>query len=346
MKLSVLDQSPISEGSSAADALRNTIDLARHAENLGYTRYWVAEHHGMEMLASSAPEVLLARIGAETRHIRIGSGAILLPHYSPFKVAESFRTLHALYPDRIDLGIGRAPGGTQAEARALRKGQNLNIDDFPDKLLELRSFLRGDFPPEHAYGKLRVSPEAPGAPELWLLGSSTWSASAAAKLGLPYAFAHFIDPQFTRAALDLYHAEFEPSPTLTEPRALVALGVICADTNAEAERLAASPRALLRRFRTFPRAGGFVQPPEIASDELSTGLDPIVFETGEWNRYVVGSPEKVRSQLTTMAKELSVDEVMAVTIVYSHSARRRSYELLAEAFSMPATGSAAAKRTA
>jgi alkanesulfonate monooxygenase SsuD/methylene tetrahydromethanopterin reductase-like flavin-dependent oxidoreductase (luciferase family) len=127
---------------------------------------------------------------------------------------------------------------------------------------------------------------------------------------------------------------------------LVALGVICADTNAEAERLAASPRALLRRFRTFPRAGGFVQPPEIASDELSTGLDPIVFETGEWNRYVVGSPEKVRSQLTTMAKELSVDEVMAVTIVYSHSARRRSYELLAEAFSMPATGSAAAKRTA
>jgi luciferase family oxidoreductase group 1 len=345
MRLSVLDQSPVSEGSSPAQALRNTIELARLADELGYERYWIAEHHGMETLASTAPEILLARIGAETKRIRLGSGAILLPHYSPFKVAETFRMLHALYEGRIDLGLGRAPGGTQAEARALRKGLDPRIDDFPERLLELLAFLRKEFPADHPFRNLRVSPDMPGGPEVWLLGSSTWSASAAAKLGLPYAFAHFIDPQYTREALDIYRAEFQPSSTLAEPKALVALGVICAPTDTEAERLAASSRAILRRFRTFPRSGGLIPTPSDALAELSSGLDPLIFETGEWRRYAVGSPQSVRDQLTAMTTALGLHEVMAVTIVHGHEERIVSYRLLAEVFGLTSAMSLQAAST-
>lgn len=335
MKLSIVDQSPVSEGSTAAEALQNTIELARLADRLGYERYWVAEHHAMETLACPAPEILIARLGAETKRIRIGSGGILLPHYSPLKVAEVFRMLHALYPDRVDLGIGRAPGGTRLEAHALRRDRTVPPrDDFPEQLVELLAFLEGDFSPDHSFGKIKVSPSMPGGPEVWLLGSSEWSASAAAQLGLPYAFAHFIDPQSTRAAIELYRAEFTQARALKQPNTILALGAVCAETEEEARRLHASARALLRRFRQFPREPGPVPRPEEALKELSSGLDPDIFETGEWRRYVVGSPETVRAQLLDIAAQLHVQELMIVTIVHDHRARLRSYELLAEVFDL------------
>ncbi|MDQ2774610.1 MAG: LLM class flavin-dependent oxidoreductase [Acidobacteriota bacterium] len=332
MKLSIVDQSPVSEGSTPADALRNSIELGRLADRLGYERYWIAEHHGMDTLASPAPEILIARIAAETSRIRVGSGAVLLPHYSPLKVAEVFRMLHALYPDRIDLGVGRAPGGTALEARALRKGLSADVDTFPDDLLELLAYLENGFPPGHPFGKIKVAPQMPGGPEVWLLGSSPWSATAAAQLGSPYAFAHFIDPQYTRQAIERYRSEFHSSERLKNPRVILALGALCAETEEEARHLAASARALLRRFRTFPRAGGLVPTAEQAIEELSTGLDPSVFESGEWPRYAVGTAARLREKLSNIADELKVDEMMIVTIVHSHNARLRSYELLAKAF--------------
>lgn len=332
MRLSVLDQSPVSSGSTPAEALRNSIELARLADRLGYERYWIAEHHATQTLASPAPEILIARLGAETARIRVGSGGVMLPHYSPLKVAEQFRMLHALYPDRVDLGIGRAPGGAPLETFALRR-ERLDTpppDDFPDQLVELIGFLHHDFAPRHPFSRIRVSPAMPGAPPVWLLGSSLWSASAAAQLGLPYAFAHFISPEPTRAAIELYRSRFQPSRTLAAPRAIVALGALCAETDAEASRLGASVRLMGRRLRQ-----GDLRPVptvEEAERELAAP-DPFPRgDGGEWPRHVFGSPDTVRERLTAMAGALGIDELMIVTIVHDHGARLRSYELLADAF--------------
>lgn len=334
----MLDQSPVPDGFTPADALHNSIDLARAADRLGYQRYWVAEHHAIETLASPAPEVLIARIGAETSGIRIGSGGILLPHYSPLKVAEVFRMLHALYPGRIDLGVGRAPGSGGLEAFALQRDRTKRqqATDFPQQLMELEGFLRHDFPPEHPFSQIKVSPEMPGAPEIWLLGSSTWSADIAAQFGLPYAFAHFIGPEETRAALALYRAKFQPSEQLREPRAIVALGAVCADTEAEAERLAASTKLLIRRIRL----GGERRPvptPEDALRELEKvgeDADPLTWDRSEWPRYIVGAPEKMRDALQGMASDLQVSELMILTVIHDHRARVHSYELLARSFGL------------
>jgi luciferase family oxidoreductase group 1 len=337
LRLSVLDQSPVSAGSTPGDALQNTIDLARTADALGFHRYWIAEHHGMEVLASSAPELLLARIGAETSQIRLGSGGIMLPHYSAFKVAETFRVLHALYPGRIDLGIGRAPGGTGLESLALRRNRREALDDFPEQLTELLAFLGKGFPVGHRFGKVRVMPEMPGGPETWLLGSSPWSAEAAAQFALPYNFAHFIDPNGTRRAIESYRESFRRSESRSIPRAMLALGVVCAETPEEAEWLASSSRLLFRRIRqgqVLP-----VAPPDEAMAELATLPDALFQqwfpEGSEWPRYLVGTPETVRRKLTAMAAALEIDEVMVVTITHSHAARVQSYELLAEAFELP-----------
>ncbi len=335
MKLSVIDQSPVSAGSTPADALRNTIELARLADRLGYQRYWIAEHHAIPALASPAPEILIDRVAAETSAIRVGSGAVLLPHYSPLKVAETFRVLHALYPDRIDLGIGRAPGGTPLDSYALRRDRDRQppADDFPKLLLELLAWLHGGFPPDHPFHRIAVTPAMPGAPDVWLLGSSLWSASAAAQLGLPYSFAHFIDPLPTRSALEHYRSHFIPADG-SQPQIILALTVICAETDDEAERLASSARlfrsrALLGDLRPIPT-------PEEALAELGPRAAKPVRESGEWPRSVVGGPEHMRSQLIDMASQLAVDELMVVTIVHGHRARLRSYELLADAFDLPA----------
>jgi luciferase family oxidoreductase group 1 len=336
LKLSVLDQAPVSAGSTPGEALQNTIDLAQVADALGFHRYWIAEHHAMDVLASPAPEVLLARVGGETSRIRLGSGGIMLPHYSAFKVAESFRVLHALYPGRIDLGIGRAPGGSPLESYALRRNRELNPDDFPAQLEELLAFLHKDFPAGHRFRKIRLAPDMPGAPEVWLLGSSLWSAEAAAQFGLPYNFAHFIDPNKTREAIETYRASFRPAGFDEYPHAMVAMGVICAETDAEAERLASSARLLFRRIRQGNTA--VVASPEDAIAELATIPDAVFAQWfpdgGEWPRYVVGNPESVQRKLSAMAEALGLDEIMVVTIVHDHAARVRSYELLAEAFDL------------
>jgi luciferase family oxidoreductase group 1 len=314
--------------------LHNTIELACLTERLGYTRYWIAEHHAMEALASPAPEVLIARVAAETSSIRVGSGGILLPHYSPLKVAEAFRMLHALYPGRIDLGVGRAPGGSPLETYALRRdrSERARVDDFPAQLTELMNFLHGGFPANHPFGRIKVSPEMPGSPDVWLLGSSPWSSDAAAHFGLPYAFAHFIDPEPTRSAVEQYRFHFKPSRYRSTPQAIVALGVLCADTDEEAQRLLMSAKLFRRRIRQ-----GHVGPiptVEEAIQELGPPAPRPNAENSEWPRYFAGTPEQLRDQLSKMATALQLDELMVVTIVHDHRARMRSYELLAQAFDL------------
>jgi luciferase family oxidoreductase group 1 len=328
VRLNVLDQSPVPEGSTPGQAIANSIELAKHVEQLGYYRYWMSEHHAMDLLACTAPEVLLARIGAETSRIRIGSGGIMLPHYSAYKVAEVFRTLHAMYPGRVDLGIGRAPGGGPLEAHALRRERRQRpSDDFADQTAELLMFLNRDFPAEHPFSQLSVSPEMPGGPEVWLLGSSMWSAEAAAQFGLPYSFAHFFSPVHTRAAIMHYTESFRASRHAAEPRKSVAVGVLCAETKEEAEFLVASPRLLMRRIRSGDRRP--VPRPEDAVRELER-QGPVPLEEGEWPRYFYGTPERVHEQLVAFASALCLDELIAVTIVHDHQARLRSYELLAQ----------------
>jgi luciferase family oxidoreductase group 1 len=345
LRLSVLDQSPVPSGSTPADALQNSISLARRVDALGFHRLWYSEHHAMSLLACTAPEILLARIGAETSRIRIGSGGIMLPHYSPFKVAEVFRTLEALYPGRIDLGIGRAPGGGQLETHALRRVRTGPLtDDFLQQLAELLAFLHPEeFPPNHPFANLLVSPASPGAPDLWLLGSSMWSAVTAAKEGLPYAFAHFFSPVQTRNAIEHYRANFQPSEYRKTPESTLAIGAIVADTQAEAERLHLSVRLLQRRIRMNDRRP--VATPEEAALELGalpTPPNPLIgFTSGpldepdaEFPRYIVGTPEKVHAELTHIARELELSELIINTITHDHGARLRSYRLLAEAFDL------------
>lgn len=376
LRLSVLDQSPVPDGSTPAHALANSLDLARHVDRLGYTRLWYSEHHAMDLLASTAPEILIARSAAETTRIRVGSGGIMLPHYSALKVAEVFRTLHAMFPNRIDLGIGRAPGGGQLEAYALRRNRDAaQKDDFLQQLAELRAFLHpGQFPmmlgPGHPFAKIRVAPDAPGAPDIWLLGSSMWSAVTAAQQGLPYAFAHFFSPIQTREAIEYYQRNFTPSPNrmssglqstesqsttesgfspgsgnLLTPEATLAIGVICAETQQEADHLHSSVRLLQRRIRMDDRRP--VATPEDALRELEakpTAPNPLApFTAGsldqpesEFPRYIVGTPEKVRTDLLHIATELNLNELIINTITHNHEARKRSYTLLAEAFSLEA----------
>lgn len=340
IRLSILDQSPVPAGSSSAQALENSIELARHVDRLGYSRYWMSEHHAMETLACTAPEVLLARMGAETKRIRIGSGGIMLPHYSAFKVAEVFRTLEALYPGRVDLGIGRAPGGGPIEALAMKRERGTRMpDDFEDQVAELLAYFERTFPAGHPFGTLRVAPESSGSPTVWMLGSSQWSSNAAAEFGLPYAFAHFFFGLGTREAIENYQARFVPSSRLNAPEAMAAVGVICADTDDEAEYLANSVRLLQRRIRMNDRRP--VAAPADAVEELKSlgGASP---EEGEWPRYFVGTPARVRERLESMARELNIREFVVNTITWDHSARLRSYELLAREFGLAGRDASAA----
>lgn len=357
LRLSVLDQAPVPSGFTPSQALANSLDLARHVDQLGYTRLWYSEHHAMDLLAGTAPEILITRAAAETTQMRVGSGGIMLPHYSAFKVAEVFRTLNAMFPNRIDLGIGRAPGGGQLEAFALRRDRKGPVpDDFPQQLAELRAFLHPERFPEllgsdHPFARIRVSPAAPGAPDIWLLGSSMWSAVTAAQQGLPYAFAHFFSPIQTRRAIEYYQANFQPSPDRSAPEATLAIGVICADTDAEAERLASSVRLLQRRIRMDDRRP--VATPEDALRELDakpTAPNPLLAftagsfdapEDNEWPTYFVGTPDKVAAQLRNLASELHLKEIIINTITHSHEARKRSYSLLAEAMLLPEEGRSA-----
>jgi luciferase family oxidoreductase group 1 len=331
MRLSVLDQSPIVEGSNGSDALRRSIDLARVAERSAYHRYWVAEHHGTPMLACAAPEVLIPAIAAGTERIRVGSGGIMLPHYSALKVAEVFSMLSALHPGRIDLAVGRAPGSDPLTAFALQRDRRQAApDDFPQQLTELLAYLWERMPADHRFARLAALPGRPEHPDVWLLGSSPQSGVWAAELGLPYAFADFINPGGAPFALR-YRTHFEPSEPCPTPYVIAAVSAICAATDEEAERLASSSRMAFTLFFQ----GTLIPVPPVEKALRFLDAHPGTADAlGARRRAIVGSPATVRAAIERVAEEYSADEMMIVTIVYDHRARCRSYELIAEAFGL------------
>jgi len=333
VRLSVLDQSPIPEGSTGADALSNTLDLAQLADRLGYHRYWVAEHHGGPMLAGPSPEVLIGPIATLTAGIRVGSGGVMLPHYSPLKVAESFSLLSGLFPGRIDLGIGRAAGTDPMTTYALQRDRRqASPDDFPNQLSELIGYLDDTLPDDHPFARLaKTLPGRPAGPERWLLGSSAQSAIWAAELGMPYAFADFINPEGSAFTAD-YRQRFAAAHRDVASRTAVAVWAICAETDEQAQYLAASSRMamrLLRQGRLIP-----VPHPDKALNYLRSIGEPVDQGFTPGRRGIVGNPETVRTKLSEVAEQYGADEAIVVTITFDHEARRHSYELLAEAFGL------------
>jgi luciferase family oxidoreductase group 1 len=330
LALGVLDQVPVPEGCSAAESVQETLALARTAERLGYRRYWLAEHHDTTSLASTAPEVLVAAVADATSSIRVGSGGVLLPYYSPLKVAEVFRTLHALHPGRIDLGVGRAAGtGPVAEAALLASGGASGDRHFPEHLAELLGFLHRDVAglTDHPWAGVRAMPEGPGAPEVWILGSSSFSSACAASFGLPYAFAHFITPAYGPQLVARYRRRFRPG-VLAEPKVAVAVSAVCAATDAEAERL--SSGADLWRLGPEGAERAPILSPEAVAAHRWTDLEREKAAQAR-AKIVVGSPERAAVALEGLAAEFDVDELLVLTVSHDLAARRRSYELLAEA---------------
>jgi luciferase family oxidoreductase group 1 len=342
LRLSILDQSPVSEGSTASQALRNTLDLAQLADELGYHRYWLAEHHGGPMLAGPSPEALIGPVAAATSRIRVGSGGVMLPHYSPFKVAETFSLLAGLYPGRIDLGIGRAAGTDPVTAFALQRDRRQAApDDFPQQLAELLGHLEGRLPPDHPFARLAATlPGRPERPEVWLLGSSMQSALWAAELGLPYAFADFINPGGAEAARTYRERFAEHEHADRQPRTAVAVWAIAAEDEAAARRIAASGRMT---FRLLRQGRPIAVPPPEKAERFLASLPDEPEAPGMRRRAVLGDGPEVARKLVEVAEEYGAEEVIAVCITYDHEDRRRSYELIAEAFE-PAGAAAQAAR--
>lgn len=331
VKLSILDQSPIAPGGGAAEAFRQTIELAKHAERLGFSRFWVSEHHDTPGLAGSAPEVLIAAVAAHTSRIRVGSAGVLLPHYSPYKVAETFRVLEALYPGRIDLGLGRAPGGMPGAARALRYGRMTRPgDDYPALLDDLAGFLNDSLPPEHRFHGLRATPIADTSPEVWLLGSGDTSARLAAETGASFAYAHFISRESGAEAAARYRREFRAGAFGGAPRVAVCASALCADTDEAAERLAAP--LLLRILRMTQGDFSLQFPSETEAERYPYTEEERERIAAIRGRLFIGGPATVRERLLACAEEHGADELVAVTMTERFVDRLRSYELLAEAF--------------
>ncbi|WP_308259584.1 LLM class flavin-dependent oxidoreductase [Pseudonocardia sp. H11422] len=321
MPLSVLDLVPVGSGSTATAALADSTTLVRRAEELGFRRYWVAEHHAMPGIASSSPAVLIAHLAAASSTIRVGSGGVMLPNHQPLVVAEQFGTLEALHPGRIDLGIGRAPGTDQRTARALRRGTDaMNVDDFPEQLTELAAYFRGE-------GPVTAVPAAGNAPSMWLLGSSGYSAQVAGLLGLPFAFAHHFSAENTMPALALYRQRFRPSPILEQPYAMIAANVTCAGTDAEAQRLAL-PGALSFLQLRLGRPGLLPSPEEAAAYPYTD--EERLFIADRQSTQIIGSPETVREQVHELVERTGVDELMITTQTHAGADRLRSYELVAD----------------
>lgn len=329
--LSVLDLAPVGVEITAADALKTTTELAQATERWGYHRFWVAEHHGMPGIASSAPAVVIGHLAAATSTLRVGSGGVMLPNHAPLVVAEQFGTLQALHPGRIDLGLGRAPGTDQGTARALRRTTGpLSADDFPQQLGELIAFLGDDFPADHAYADVHSVPRGQ-APPVWLLGSSGFSAQVAGALGLPFAFAHHFSAKNTMPALDLYRQSFQPSAVLDEPYALIGVQTVAADSDAEALHLA-RPIALsmLRLRRGNP---GRMPTPEEAAEYPYTEREQHFVDS--WLADTVyGSPATVRAGLDELRERTGVNELMITANVPDRQAKLRSYELIAQAYGL------------
>ena len=343
MKLSILDQSPIISGHSAAQAIDETLKLARRADELGYYRYWLAEHHAIGALADPCPEILLARLGAETRRIRVGTGGVLLPYYSAFKVAEVFRMLETLYPGRIDLGIGRAPGGDQRTARAVGGGRFPDAEQFPQQVWELVGCLDGTLPDDHPDRRVRVQPEGRiagrVAPEVWLLGSSDYSGLLAAQLGVRFSFAHFINAHGGDAVMRAYKERFQaraadsagPAPREAGPHAALCCFVICAATDDQAERLA---RVVDLRRLHMALNQDLPVPTLAEAEKRSFSTEELQYVRGQRARAVIGSPERCQERLRQLAAAYSADELMVLTITGDYASRLESYELLAGAFGL------------
>ena len=337
MRLSVLDQSPIREGGTAADAVAETIALAKAAEKLGYHRYWVAEHHNAKSFAGSAPEILIARLATETREMRIGSGGVMLPHYSPLKVAEQFRMLETLAPGRIDLGLGRAPGTDPRTSQALQAGpQPWSLDAYPSQVVLLRQFLDdaagvATLAADHPFSGVHAMPRGETRPEMWLLGSGVHSAIFAAELGLPFSHAHFINADGSEEACAAYRGRFKPSAWCAKPTLSLGVAALAAESEEEAARLSASRnlwvvRLLTGRFSAFP------SPNEALAYEYDEREHALL--RGVAMRSTVGTPEQVRMRLLTLAERHGAEELVVVTITYDFESRLRSYELLAKAFAL------------
>jgi luciferase family oxidoreductase group 1 len=341
LPLSILDLSPVTTATPGSVALRNSLDLAKLADALGYKRYWVAEHHNLANIASSSPDIMIGQIAAITSHIRVGSGGVMLPNHAPLMVAERFKVLEALFPGRIDLGLGRAPGTDQVTSYALRARQDARQgDDFLERFQELLLLERGGFPEGHPFRNLRAVPADVPLPPIWLLGSSGYSAELAAAIGGGFAFAHHFADYDAASAMLSYRDHFKPSATMTEPYAILGTAAIVADTeaivadtDAEAARLATTAELnFVRRARGeyLPLAS-----PEEALSYAYTETDRVriaQFRT----RLAAGSAATVKARLSALAQATRADEIMVTTMVFDHAARRRSYELLAEAFGLTA----------
>jgi luciferase family oxidoreductase group 1 len=320
---SVLDLAPIVEGGTASESFRNSVDLAQHAERLGYHRFWVAEHHSMPGIASAATSVVIAGIAGETSVIRVGAGGIMLPNHAPLVIAEQFGTLEAMFPGRIDLGLGRAPGSDRATAHALRRTLERNGDDFPELLRELRYFLS-----EPTEGKrVQAVPGGSSNVPIWLLGSSDFSARLAGQLGLPFSFAAHFSPENTLPALELYRSSFRPSDVLDKPYAMVALNVFAAESNDEAQRLATSQhQSFLNLIRGNP---GKIQPPVDDMDAIWTPAEKAMVKS-RLGGSVIGDAPTIRQELETFAERTAAEELIINAIIFDHAARLRSYEIVAE----------------
>ncbi len=327
--LSVLDLCPVPTGESAGEALRRSVDLARHAERWGFRRYWVAEHHNLPGIASAAPAVLVGRLASATSTLRVGSGGVMLPNYAPLTVAEQFGTLEAMHPGRIDLGIGRAPGTDRATARALRRGAaGLPVAGFASQLAELRAYFGAESADDQVADRIRAIPAEGNEPAVWLLGSTGYSAELAGQLGLPFAFAYHFSAANARPALALYRQTFRPSAVLAEPYSIVSVSVLCAADTATARWLHGSSRLSMLRLRAG-RPSSLPSPEEAAERPYSAAEQTVIVEaTGS---HVVGDPATVIPLLDQIVTSVGADELMVTTSTFAHTDRLASYELLAQA---------------
>lgn len=332
LKLSVLDQSPLTIDSTYAEALHNTQDLAQLADQLGYHRYWVAEHHNSRSFAGSTPEVLMGNLAAITKGIRIGSGGVMMTHYSPLKVAENFHMLESLYPGRIDLGIGRAPGADERTTAALQAGpKKFTLDAFPAQVQLTLDYFKNGFPEDHPFHGIYATPIPTSAPEAWLLGSGASSASIAAHLGLPFAQAHFISPEQAREAIAYYKDHFKPSAILKEPYVAMGVFALACDDEEAAAREARIRNIWVLDFLSG-KGGPFPSPAAVDARTLTPEQNAMLEQIQQ--RGIVGTKDQVKERLDNMAALHGLDELIVVTITYDHQVRRRSYELLAEAYNL------------
>ncbi len=333
--LSVLDLSPVTTATPGSQALRNTLDLARHADALGYRRYWVAEHHNLANIASSAPEIMIGQIAALTTRMRVGSGGVMLPNHAPLAVAERFKVLEALYPGRIDLGLGRAPGTDPVTAYALRRRQDVaEDDDFLERLQELLLIGSRGYPPTHPFSGVHAMPADAPLPPIFLLGSSDYSARLAGSIGSGFSFAHHFANHDAADAMRLYRSAFRPSQLAASPHAILAVAAVCADTDAEAERLAATVDLNFVR-----RAQGRYLPLESPETARAFDYSPVDRERMKHNRarLFVGSPTTIADRLAPLIDATQADELMITSMMFDHQARKHSYALLAEAFGLIAS---------